>query len=665
MTKSSSAGALSPAHTELAAGIAAAPPCRNYRAAATLLLHPHATAKTVEAVLRAADQQRALLAKPETMPVSTRLELLRGEMSRRGLAAYLVPHEDEFMLEYTPEYAKRLAWLTNFNGSAGISIVLSEKALFVSDGRYKVKAAQLIDSSLFSVEISDYVTKTAVQWLVSNIKAGDKVGYDPQLINLNHLQAYQAAVTACGGEMVACNENLIDLIWENQPARPISPVIPYLDMEEAGKRWTEKVRDVAKELRDRKLGAAVINDPASVAWLFNIRGNDVECTPLPLSRAIVYDSGRSVLFVDLRNVSLLLIMHLDVCRVEELQLFPRYLEALGSSNRSVLVDPGTSNSFVFSLLTSSGADVVLGDDPCALPRARKNAVELEHTRAAHIRDGAAICRMHAWFDREAGKGQLTEMAVVRRLVDERLKDKLYCSESFTTIIASGENSGNIHYFPTEETDRAIGVGDCVLMDTGAQYLDGTTDSTRVKVVGAATEEMRRHYTLVLKGHIAVSSQRFPVGCSGARLDSLARAPLWDEGLDFDHGVGHGVGVYLSVHEGPQRISYKLGDYPLEEGMILSVEPGSYDCQGHGIRLENLLVVGKAAAIEGGTRDMRRFEVLTMIPFDRTLIDDWRLTKKEIVWLNAYHAMVRSNVEPLLDGADRDWLIEATRPIELR
>ncbi|RTL36741.1 MAG: aminopeptidase P family protein [Candidatus Melainabacteria bacterium] len=658
------AQALSEYHAALAAGLAAAPPFRLQRPAVALLLGTKVTDAEIDAVLEAVSHQRELLAKPEALPVSARLELLRSELSQRGLAAFLVPHDDEFMLEYTPAYAGRLEWLTNFNGSAGMSVVLSEKALFVSDGRYKVKAAKLIDPSLFEVLISDRVTDTAVQWLVSNIKPGDRVGYDPQLINLNRLQIYQTAVTAAGGELVACSENLVDLVWENQPARPISMVTGSL-YEVAGHRWFEKVRDVAESLKENKLGAAVITDPASVAWLFNIRGNDVACTPLPLSRAIVYDSGRSVLFVDPRNVTIMLHMHLDGGRIEDLEQFPRYLEALGESKRHVLLDPGTSNSAVFAVLEKSGATVELGDDPCALPRARKTEYELKCTRAAHIRDGAAICRMLAWFDREAGKGTLTEMDVVRRLIEERLKDKNYYSESFTTIVASGPNSRDIHYFPTEESDRAIGLGDCVLMDTGAQYLDGTTDSTRVKVVGFASGEIRRNYTLVLKGNIALASQRFPVGCSGARLDTVARMPLWNAGLNFDHGTGHGVGVFLSVHEGPQRIGYKLGDCPLDEGMILSDEPGSYDFGDHGIRLENLLVVGKASDIEGGMRKMHSFEVLTMIPFDCTLIDERLLSKQEIVWLNGYHAMVRRNIEPLLEGADRDWLIEATQPIALR
>ncbi len=657
---------LSRTHRALAAGLAAAPKSRNPRADVASLLRGDCSTGTVDAILAAAEEQRLTMLQPDPLPVAERVRLLRAEMSKRGFAAYLIPHEDECMLEYTPVYAYRLAWVTNFNGSAGASIVMNGEALFVSDGRYRVKAAEQVDHGLFEVEISDYVTKSAIQWLVGKIKAGDKVAYDPRLINLSHLEQYETAVTAAGGEMVACDDNLVDLVWERQPARPLSPIVPHT-LEFAGQSWTDKVKNVVASLRSLSVGAALITDPASVAWLFNIRGNDVECTPLPLCSAIVYDSGHTVIFCDQRNLTVALFAHFDGSKVElhPPEYLARFIDALGASGKRVLVDPGTSNSANFARLKEGGADIVIGADPCALPRACKNPVEIAQTRKAHLRDAAAICRMHAWFDRESGKSSLTEMAVVERLVAERLKDSFYVSESFSTIVAAGENSRNVHYVPTTGSDRAIVAGDCVLMDTGAQYCDGgTTDSTRVKVAGgAASDQLRRDFTLVLKGHIAIANQRFPSNCTGARLDSLARSALWNAGMDFDHGVGHGVGSFLSVHEGPHRISYKLADQPLQEGMIVSNEPGAYDADDYGIRLENLLVVCAAADIEGGTRPMRSFDVLTMIPFDRALINERMLTKQEIVWLNTYHALVRSNVAPLLDGADLDWLISATQPIE--
>jgi Xaa-Pro aminopeptidase len=650
----------------LAAGIAAAPPSRAPRSDVSSLLGFRPSTATVDAVLAHSQLLRTRLAQADPLPVQARLELLRAQMSERGFAAYLVPHEDEFGLEYTPLFAGRLAWITNFTGSDGVAIVLADRAKFVSDGRYKIKAAKQVDAALFDVEISDYMTRSAIEWLARNVKAGDKIGYDPQLINPARLKLYVVAVEAVGGEMVPCDENLIDLVWERQPARPISPFAPH-PLNLAGQSWTEKVEGVLASMKTLKVGAAVLTDPASVAWLFNIRGNDLECTPLPLSYAIVYEGGKAVIFCDPRCVTVALFEHFDGGKVElqRLDLFGEFLAALGASGSSVLVDPGTTNSATFARLEKCGATIVSGEDPCALPRARKNSVELSNTRRAHIRDGAALCRLHAWFDREAGKGGLTEMAVVRRLLAERMKDSLYGSESFPTIIAAGENSRNIHYFPTPETDRPIACGDCVLMDTGAQYKDGTTDSTRVRVAGGiATEKMRRTYTLVLKGNIAIAKQRFPVTCTGARLDTLARAALWNAGLDFDHGVGHGVGSYLSVHEGPHRISYKLADQVLQEGMIVSDEPGAYDHDDHGVRLENLLVVDAASAVYGGTREMRSFEVLTTVPFDRALIEEKLLTKDELLWLNAYHATVRRQVGPLLDGADLEWLIAATQPIEL-
>jgi Xaa-Pro aminopeptidase len=659
------ASALSADLRALAAGIAAAPLSRTLRSDVTMLLGCRRTTQTVEAVLHHAKLVREQLAEPDPLPVQVRIELLRRQMANRGLAGYLVPHDDEFGLEYTPFYAGRLAWISNFTGSAGVAIVLADKAKFVSDGRYKIKAASQIDAALFDIEISEYMNRTAIEWLARNVKPGFLIGYDPQLINPACLKLYATAVEAAGGKMMPFDENLIDLVWERQPARPISPFIPH-PLELAGQSWTEKVTGVVARLKQLKVGAAVITDPASVAWLFNIRGNDLECTPLPLSYAIVYEDGNAVIFCDQRCITVHLLEHFDGGKIElrSLHLFGKYLEALGQSGSHVLVDPGTTNSATFDRLEASGARIVTAEDPCALPRARKNKVELENTRRAHIRDGAALCRLHAWFDREAGRGGLTEMAVVRRLLALRSKDPRYTSESFSTIVAAGENSRNVHYFPTIETDRPIAPGDCVLMDTGAQYIDGTTDSTRVRVAGGrATEQVRRTFTLVLKGHIAISKQRFPITCTGTRLDTLARSALWQAGLDFDHGVGHGVGSYLSVHEGPQRISYKLADQLLEEGMILSNEPGAYDYPDHGVRLENLLVVGRARSIEGGTRDMRSFEVLTMVPFDRALIDERLLTKDELLWLNDYHATVLRNISPLLDGDDLDWLKEATRPLE--
>lgn len=651
----------------LAAGIAAAPLSRAPRSDVSSLLGFRASTATVDAVLAHSQLLRERFAQPDPLPVQARLELLRAQMTERGFAAYLVPHEDEFGLEYTPLFAGRLAWITNFNGSDGVAIVLADKAKFISDGRYRIKAAKQIDPALFDVEISDYMTRSAIEWLVRNLKPGDKIGYDPQLINPARLNLYGVAVEVAGGQMVPCDENLIDLVWERQPARPVSPFVSH-PLNLAGQSWTEKVEGVLARMKAFKVDAAVITDPTSVAWLFNIRGNDLECTPLPLSYAIVYEGGKAVIFCDPRSVTVSLYEHFDGGKVElqPLDRFVKFLEALGASGSSVLVDPGTTNSATFARLEKSGATIIRVEDPCALPRARKNSVELANTRRAHIRDGAALCRLHAWFDREAGQGALTEMAVVRRLLSERMKDSLYGSESFSTVVAAAENSRNVHYFPTPETDRPISCGDCVLMDTGAQYKDGTTDSTRVKVAGGIpTEKMRRTYTLVLKGNIAIAKQRFPVTCTGARLDTLARAALWNAGLDFDHGVGHGVGSYLSVHEGPHCISFKLADRLLEEGMIVSDEPGAYDHDDHGVRLENLIVVGADSTICGGTRKMRSFEVLTMVPFDRALIEEKLLTKNELLWLNAYHATVRRQVGPLLDGADLDWLVEATQPIELR
>ncbi|WP_142848650.1 aminopeptidase P family protein [Telmatospirillum sp. J64-1] len=595
---------------------------------------------------------------PGPVPVG-RLQALRAELARRGLDGFVVPRSDEHQGEYVPARAERLAWLTGFTGSAGMAVVLADKAAVFVDGRYTLQVESEVDGTAF--EYRHISESPPTDWLAENLGEGARLGYDPWLHTPDGADRLAKACERAGAMLVGCADNPLDAVWDDQPPPPVSPIRPHPD-HLAGRASAEKRREIGALLAAAKQDAVVLTQPDSLAWLLNIRGGDVPFTPLPLCFGLLYADGRMDLFVDPRKLAPGLAEHLgaDVSlrRPEE---FGGALEAL--NGRKVRVDHAGAPAWTVERLQAGGAQVVRGADPCALPKACKNEAELEGTRAAHRRDGAALCRFLAWLDAEAPKGGLTEISAADRLEAFRRENEHFRGLSFPTISGAGPNGAIVHYRVTERTDRRIEPGQIYLLDSGAQYLDGTTDVTRTIAIGTPGEEERRRFTLVLKGHIALARARFPEGTTGSQLDALARMALWAEGLDYDHGTGHGVGSYLGVHEGPQRISKAGNAIALKPGMILSNEPGYYKTGAYGIRIENLVVVREAEVPPGAERKLLDFETLTLAPIDRRLILRDLLTDEEAAWLDAYHARVRDVITPLVDSDTAAWLAQATAPLE--
>ncbi|MDE1902387.1 MAG: aminopeptidase P family protein [Alphaproteobacteria bacterium] len=587
-----------------------------------------------------------------------KLARLRAELTRQGVAGFIVPRADEHQGEYVPPSAARLGWLTGFTGSAGLAVVLRDKAAVFVDGRYTLQAEAQVDGALF--ERRHLVEQPATDWIAANLKAGETLAYDPWLLTPGEVERYRAACARAGGKLAALAANPVDAIWRDRPAPPASPTVPH-PLEFAGKSSDDKRRALAQRLASDKLDAAVLTAPDSIAWLLNVRGGDVEYSPLPLSFAILHADAAVDLFIDRRKLSPELARHLGhQVRHSEPADLGAALAALGRAKKRVLADPATCASWIFDRLSESGATIQRGADPCQLPKACKNAAELAGTRQAHRRDGAALTRFLAWLAREAPGGKLTEIAASDRLERFRSDGEHFKGLSFPTISGAGANGAIVHYRASRESERRLEDGTLYLVDSGAQYLDGTTDVTRTVAIGKPSAEMRDRFTRVLKGHIALAACRFPQGTTGSQLDALARKPLWDVGLDYDHGTGHGVGSYLGVHEGPQRIAKTPNAQPLLSGMIVSDEPGYYKTGEYGIRIENLVVVTHGANTNG--KPILGFETLTLAPYDRALIDLALLDATEAAWIDAYHARVRAELTPLVDKETAAWLATATRKL---
>jgi Xaa-Pro aminopeptidase len=588
---------------------------------------------------------------------AARVEALRAELGRRGLDGFMVPRADRQQNEYLPASEERLAWLTGFTGSGGLAIVLADSAVLFVDGRYTVQADAQIDKTIFSIE---HVTDSPPeQWLEQNLKSGGKLGYDPWLHTTENAEKLKKACAAAGAELVVVDDNPIDALWRGRPAPPSGSVVLH-DIKLAGEGAADKLKRIRAELGKLRADALVVSDPQNVAWAFNIRGADVPHTPLALAFALVPREGRAALYVDAAK--------LDNKARQTLEEFAdiRPPDALAGDlaalkGKTVRLDQASAADALTRLVTEHGGKPARGVDPIALMKAVKNHAEIAGARAAHKRDGAALTHFLAWFEREAPKGKLTEIDAVKALESFRRDTGLLKDISFPTIAGAGPNGAIVHYGVTESSNRRIGLNELFLVDSGAQYEDGTTDVTRTVVVGAPTDEMRDRFTRVLKGHIAIATAIFPENTSGAQLDPLARTALWQAGLDFDHGTGHGVGSYLSVHEGPARIS-KLGSVALRRGMILSNEPGYYKTAAYGIRTENLVLVIAAPEPAGAEKPLNAFETLTLAPIDRRLIETRMLTAKERAWLDSYHARVHEVLGPLLDAPTRAWLEAATGPL---
>ena len=591
------------------------------------------------------------------------LPLVRAEMAKQGLNGLLVPHEDEHQNEYLPDANERLAWVSGFTGSAGAGVVLTQSAAVFVDGRYTVQVKAQTDEALF-----ERVSLASLNaWLSDNVKSGDVIGYDPRLHSPDALVGLRAAVEKSGGTLKAVEPNPIDLAWgDARPSQPQAPVVPHPEIY-AGESAASKRARIGKDIAAKGADAAVLTAPSSLAWLFNIRGGDVIRSPLPLGQAIVRADGTARVFLDPAKVTDELPAWLgNEVTLEAPEALPQALASL--SGQKVVIDPAISSAWYFEALEAAGASVVRAMDPCALPRACKNEVEIEGSRRAHIRDGAALTRFLHWVDTVAQVELPDERGVVEALERFREATGELKDLSFDTIAGVSANGALPHYKPVGSTIRKMEKGSLLLVDGGGQYLDGTTDVTRTMAIGEGTAQQRRMFTLVLKGHIAMATIRFPAGASGMQLDAIARQPLWNAGFDFDHGTGHGVGSYLGVHEGPQRIATWGTSQPLLTGMILSNEPGYYLEGEWGIRIETLQVVTAPSVPEGGERAMHGFEQLTLAPLDRKLIDVDLLTPQERAYVDAYHAEVLAKVGPLLaDGVQQDlaaldWLKDQTRPL---
>lgn len=586
-----------------------------------------------------------------------RVAALRAVLARRGLAGYLVPRADEHLGEYVPACAERLRWLTGFSGSAGLAVVLLDTAALFVDGRYRLQARKQADERLF--DILQTPENKPSDWLKSHLQSGAVVGFDPRLHSMREIAQLEQDLSGCGIRLAAQDENLIDALWHGRPPPPAGPVMPHA-LKFAGMAARDKIADLQRRLREAGADASVLTAPDSIAWLFNIRGRDVAHTPVALAFAIVPAEGRPELFIARAKLRARTRGHLErVAKIYEPQALDERLRALGARGAAVRLDPNSTARWFADRLGEAGARIVEGSDPCLLPKAIKNATEIAGARAAHLRDGTALCRFLAWLDAEAGKGDIDEITAAQRLEALRAETGMLKDLSFDTISAAGPNGAIVHYRVTRASNRPLKPGTLYLVDSGAQYEDGTTDVTRTVAIGKPTPAMRRNFTLVLKGHIAIATARFPKGTRGQDLDPFARRWLWQAGLDYDHGTGHGVGSYLSVHEGPQRLS-RLGSVALEPGMILSNEPGYYRDGAYGIRIENLVLVTPPARVAGGEREMMGFETLTLAPIDLRLVEPTLMTAEEIAWLDRYHARVFRQIAPQLSRRERTWLRQATR-----
>ena len=578
-----------------------------------------------------------------------KLSALRAVLNKEGVDGFIIPRADEYQGEYVPDSANRLQWISGFTGSAGISIVLKDKAAVLSDGRYTIQLKQQIDSKLF--QTGDSTKISAADWIAAH--APDAViGYDPRLHTPRDIAAFEKK----GVKLKALAANPLDAVWDDRPAAPAAKV-ELFPMSSAGVMSQDKLDQVAEVLREKKCDAAVIALPDSIAWLLNVRSNDIPHIPVPLSYAIVRNDGTLDWFIDEKRIP-------DTVRTSfgnrVMMLPPDFVEQslVALNGKRVLVDERRTSVWFTESLKSYGAEIVDLKDPVIALKARKNKAEQESMRCAHIRDGVAMVKFLKWFAEHAPRETLTEIDAERKLEEFRREAPEYRDSSFDTISGFGANGAIVHYRATEHTNARIERWNMLLLDSGAQYIDGTTDITRTIAVGEPTQEMKENFTLVLKGHIGVATARFPFGTTGAQIDTLARIPLWQRGLDYAHGTGHGVGCYLSVHEEAASISTRGVD-PIEPGMILSNEPGYYKEGEYGIRIENLLLAREDGICESTGKPMVAFETLTFAPIDKTLIVPDLLSADEQFWLANYHKQVFAKLSPYLDPATLEWLREHT------
>lgn len=586
---------------------------------------------------------------------TSHLSALREELAREGLDGFVISRADEHLGEYVPPSAERLAWLTGFTGSAGLAIVLPDRAAVFTDGRYTLQLAEQTDPALW--ERKHITESPPPSWLAANVSSGARIGYDPLLFSEEGVARYAEA----GITLHPVARNPVDAVWTDRPPPPAVPARPH-QLRFAGRSADEKRAQIAKALTDAKQDAAVLTDPSSIAWLLNIRGGDVPFTPFALGFAIMHADGGVELFMDPAKLPEATRAWLgNAVSIAGREALASALSKLGG--KRVRVDPSGAPVWFAQRLREAGATVVAAADPCLLPKACKNEVEQQGARNAHVRDAVAVCRFLHWVSERAPRGDETEMSAAAHLLALRGEEEGFRGESFPAISGAGEHGAIIHYRVTPESNRAIRPNEVYLIDSGAQYVDGTTDITRTLWTGpeAAPNDLRERVTRVMQGHIAIATLVFPSGVGGAHVDAFARRALWAAGLDYDHGTGHGVGSYLSVHEGPVSLSRLARSVPIAEGMILSNEPGYYLPDQYGIRLENLLLV-QPADLPNANKPFLRFETLTLAPFDTRLLDPAIMARAERDWLNTYHARVLAEVGPMLETDARAWLTRACAPI---
>src|SRR3954451_19984097 len=593
-----------------------------------------------------------------------RLKALREQLKAEKLDGFVVPLTDEHMSEYVGSYAQRLAWLTGFQGSAGSAVVLPEEAAIFVDGRYTLQVRQQVSPTEWSYQSVPETSTT--EWLEEHAPEGARIGYDPWLHTRDWVNKARVGLASRNAELVPVDKNPIDEIWKDRPEASKAHLVVQPD-EYAGKSAAEKRTEIGDWLAQPHADAAVVSALDSIAWAFNIRGADVTHTPVALAYALVHADGTADLFVASEKIDGAVRQHLgNGVRLHERAAFQSALSEL--KGKTVVVDPERAVAAIFEALDEAGAKILPLRDPTILPKAIKNPAEIAGQKAAQARDGAAIARFLHWIDQEAPKGSVDELTASDHLESLRRENAELRDLSFDSISGAGPNGAIVHYRSSAKTNRKLERGTLYLIDSGGQYVDGTTDITRTVPIGTPTDEMRDRFTRVLKGHIAIATAVFPKGTRGSQLDSFARRPLWEAGLDYAHGTGHGVGSFLAVHEGPQRISpvgsaQSGGDEPLQAGMIISNEPGYYKTGEYGIRIENLVLV-VPREIEGAEKEMLGFETLTFAPIDRRLVDAGMLEPEELVWLNCYHAHVLARIAPTLSGADLAWLQQACAPIEI-
>ncbi len=591
---------------------------------------------------------------------TVRTAMVRTAMRRAKIDAFLVPRADEHQGEYVPKSAERLKWLTGFSGSAGTAVIATTQAALFTDGRYTLQARNQVPADTYEIVLGTPKDRP-VDWLIKTLRSGAVVGFDPWLHTVAEVGRLQSALKGKGISLRPVSRNPVDEAWGGD--RPISPtgVVIVQPLEFAGTAAEDKITKLQERLVADGQDAVILTLPDSISWLFNIRGSDIGHNPVVLAFAIVAAKGKPELFVDAAKLDAAARAHLKpLCKLSEPAKFAERLTTLKDAGKRIRLDPETA-AWGIARKLGGVAKIIEGADPCIAAKSPKTSAEIAATKSAHKRDGAAMVRFLAWLDHEAPKGAVDEISAARKLEAFRAATGELRDLSFDSISGSGPNGAIVHYRVTTATNRTLQQGELFLIDSGGQYTDGTTDVTRTIAIGKPSAEMCERYTLVLKGHIAIATARFPVGTRGIELDPFARRALWAHGLDFDHGTGHGVGSYLSVHEGPQSIS-KRGMAVLEPGMICSNEPGYYKEGAYGIRIENLEIVTPAAAVAGGDRPMMGFETITFVPYDRRLIARDLLDARERTWVDDYHANVRRIIGPLVEGADRTWLETATAPL---